>query len=355
MLHEASGNLLECDVEALVNTVNTVGVMGKGIALQFKRAYPENFTAYSQACEAGNFDVGQILVFETGWMANPKYILNFPTRRHWRAKSKIDDIRIGLERLRSIIGELQLRSIAVPPLGCGNGGLEWSLVEPLINEYLGDLPHTDVYVFPPVGAPAPDAMPVRTKRPELTRFGAALIRACDAYMRLSLSAGLAVESRLSLLEVHKVAYFLQVAGWPLRLKFSQGHYGPYAKDLDNFVSSVEGHFFYGFGDGTGGARATLRIDDEALAGAHRLLANDDAFEGTLRRFSGIVEGFEFPYGVELLSTVHYIAAQAPKPERNIGAVVQRVSDWSPRKRELFKEEQAETAYSHLLECELIST
>ncbi|MDU0294706.1 macro domain-containing protein [Saccharothrix longispora] len=354
MLHKVEGNLLRFDAEALVNTVNTVGIMGKGIALQFKRAYPENFTAYSEACKGGGFDIGQILVFETGWMTNPKFILNFPTKRHWRSKSRLEDVEEGLVALRAVIEERGIKSIAVPPLGCGNGGLDWSAVEPLMKKYLGGLSDTEVYVFTPVGAPEPEVMPVRTQRPRLSRFGAALLRACDKYMGLSLSAGLAVERKISLLEVHKVAYFLQVAGWPLRLRFTQGHYGPYAKDLDHFISSVEGHFVYGYGDGTGGSRATLTIDGETLREANRMLADDDSYELTLERFLDIVGGFEFPYGVELLSTVHFVVARAPEPERGIDFVVQRVSDWSPRKRELFKRDQAETAYAHLVDCALIS-
>jgi O-acetyl-ADP-ribose deacetylase (regulator of RNase III) len=353
MLIQAEGNLLEADVEALVNTVNTVGVMGKGIALQFKRAYPENFKRYNAVCSSGEFDVGQMLVYETGWMTNPKFIVNFPTKRHWRANSRIEDIKSGLTALRKVIVERKIASIAVPPLGCGNGGLKWSEVEPLITEALGSIPGVDVYVYAPLGAPAPADMPVRTKRPRLTRFGAALINACNSYIDLSLDAGLAVERKLSLLEVHKVAYFLQTAGWPGRLSFDQGHYGPYAKDLDHFISSVEGHFVYGYGDGTGGSKAVLEIDQRASLDAKNLMLGDEDFSEVMLRFCNIVSGFEFAYGVELLSTVHFIAVDKLNVVHGLDAVVKKVEEWSPRKRALFKSDQTAVAYEHLVNCSLI--
>ncbi|MET9631321.1 macro domain-containing protein [Lentzea sp. NPDC006480] len=353
MFHQAQGNLLESTAEALVNTVNTVGVMGKGIALQFKRAYPESFREYASACRKGEFEVGKILVHETGLMTNPKYILAFPTKRHWRAQSRLEDVRSGLSALREVIEKHNIRSIAIPPLGCGNGGLDWNDVYPLIEAALGDLTDVDVFVYAPSGAPSTASMPVRTKRPRLTRFGGAVIRAFDEYIDLSLNAGLAVERKLSMLEAHKIAYFLQESGWPLGLRFTQGHYGPYAKNLDNFISAVEGHFIYGFGDGTGGAKATLSLDGSAIDEARRLLADDDGFSRAIERLGQIVAGFEFPYGVELLSTVHFAATDAENSDHNISMIIKRIENWSPRKRALFKQEQASVAYNHLVGCSLL--
>lgn len=240
MLHITEGNVLAANVEALVNTVNTVGVMGKGIALQFKRAYPENFREYSSACHRGDVEIGRMFVHETHALDNPKFVINFPTKRHWRSQSKIDDIRSGLEDLKHVIMERHISSIAVPPLGCGNGGLSWTSVKPLIEQTLDGIPGVEVLVYAPTGTPTPDTMPVRTKRPRLTRFGAAVLLAFKRYLDLSVQTGLSVEPKLSMLEAQKVAYFLQVGGWPLRLVFTQGHYGPYAQDLDHFISSVEG-------------------------------------------------------------------------------------------------------------------
>jgi O-acetyl-ADP-ribose deacetylase (regulator of RNase III) len=149
MIEEAAGNLLQADVEALVNTVNCVGVMGKGIALQFKRAWPENFRRYAKACNVGGVIPGRMFIFETGGMVNPKYIVNFPTKRHWRDKSRIEDIESGLKALVEDVKRLGIRSIAVPALGCGNGGLDWEDVAPLIDKAFEALPEVTVLLFSP--------------------------------------------------------------------------------------------------------------------------------------------------------------------------------------------------------------
>jgi O-acetyl-ADP-ribose deacetylase (regulator of RNase III) len=352
MIRLVNGNLLEANVDAIVNTVNTVGIMGKGIALQFKRAYPDNFTYYSKACREGRVKIGTVLVYETSQIGKPKYIINFPTKRHWRGSSRLGDIRSGLVDLAREIRRLGIESIAVPPLGCGNGGLQWEEVRPLIVEALEGLDGLDVLLYSPNGAPAAKDMPIRTKRPGMTRLRAALILALNSYMKSSIDAGLAVEPKLAALEAHKVAYFLQVAGWPLRLRFSQGHYGPYAKSLDNALSNLEGHFIEGYGDGTGGAKATLTLDDESVTEAERILRNDDDFSSAIGRFEAIIQGFQFPFGIELLSSVHFAASLPPLPI-DINVVIDRVQGWSPRKQALFAPEQIRLAYEHLVELGLV--
>lgn len=348
----ASGNLLESKAEALVNTVNTVGVMGKGIALQFKRAFPENFREYEAACKRGEVELGRMFVHVTNTIDNPRYIVNFPTKQHWRSRSKIADVKAGLSDLKRVIRRLGIRSIAVPPLGCGNGGLSWADVRPLIERSLGDFVDVDVLVYAPAGPPPPERMPNRTKRPNLTRFGAAVLLAWQRYMDLSMNAGLAIESKLSLIEAQKIAYFLQISGWPLRLRFDRGHYGPYAPALEHFLSSVEGHFIQGYGDGTGGAQAKITLNPAAVNQAATLMANDTDFEAALSRLEWIISGFEFPYGVELLSTVHYIAT-AGKSAQPITDVISAIAEWSPRKRQLFKPEQTTVAFEHLSDLDLI--
>ncbi len=135
MIELGKGNLLKVDVEALVNTVNCVGIMGKGIALQFKQDYPENFKAYEKACRASEVRPGKMFIVPTNKMQNPKFIVNFPTKRHWKGKSKIEDIKSGLTALIRDVQELGITSIAIPPLGCGLGGLRWSEVKPLIERH----------------------------------------------------------------------------------------------------------------------------------------------------------------------------------------------------------------------------
>ncbi len=348
MIRPGTGNLLEADVDALVNTVNTVGVMGKGIALQFKRPFPENFRSYASACHDENVALGRMFVHRIDGLGNPKLIVNFPTKGHWRARSRLSDIELGLADLRRTIDELGIESIAVPPLGCGNGGLDWADVRPLIAEALGDLPGVDVLVFAPAGPPDPSAMPINTERPEMTRDSAAMLLAFERYTSRSAAAGLSIDGKLSLMEAQKVAYFMQSAGWPSTAEFAPSHYGPYSPAVNSFVSAVEGHFVVGFGDGTGGSRATLSLRDDAVAEAHRLLDDDPEFSRALENFSTIVAGFEFPYGMELLSTVHFAATRLGDASRpGLTGVMQAIRSWSQRKAQLFHAEQASRAYENL--------
>ncbi len=151
MIELTRGDLLKADVEALVNAVNTVGVMGKGIALQFKRAFPENYRFYRRACEQGDVSPGRMLVFDCGRLLNPRYIVNFPTKRHWRNPSRLEDIRAGLAALVTEIRERRISSLAIPPLGCGHGGLDWAVVRPMIAEAMGRVPEVEVLLFEPIG------------------------------------------------------------------------------------------------------------------------------------------------------------------------------------------------------------
>src|SRR3989304_3391727 len=122
MIEFIKGNLLSAEAEALVNTVNTVGVMGKGIALQFRETFPENYKFYQKACKQDEVQIGKMLVYDNGQWATPRYIINFPTKRHWRERSKIEDVEAGLFDLQNVIRDYGIKSIAVPPLGCGSGG-----------------------------------------------------------------------------------------------------------------------------------------------------------------------------------------------------------------------------------------
>jgi len=153
MLTEEHGNLLEAPADALVNTVNTAGIMGKGLALQFKQAYPGNFRAYEAACRCGEVHLGKMFTYETGQPDRPRFVINFPTKGHWRSKSQLSDIKAGLDDLRDVIRERRIESIAIPPFGCGNGGLDWRDGRPRIVEALADLPGVRVMVYPPQDTP----------------------------------------------------------------------------------------------------------------------------------------------------------------------------------------------------------
>jgi len=154
-----AGDILQADAEALVNAVNCVGIMGRGIAFQFKNAFPANFKAYEAACAREEVQPGRIFVFETGYLANPKYIINFPTKRHWRDKSRMEDIDSGLKALADAITKHGIRLIAIPALGSGLGGLQWGEVRPRIEDSLGHLEHVRVMVFEPYSSP--DLQPLK--------------------------------------------------------------------------------------------------------------------------------------------------------------------------------------------------
>lgn len=175
MIEYTSGDILQCEADALVNTVNCVGVMGRGIALQFKNVYPDNFKAYEAACKREAVQPGRMFVFETGQLTLPRFIINFPTKRHWRGKSRIEDIDAGLVDLVKVIRDKGIRSIAIPPLGAGLGGLDWNEVRPRIERALAELADVRVLVFEPNGAPAKDKMAHVREVPKMTAGRAALV------------------------------------------------------------------------------------------------------------------------------------------------------------------------------------
>ncbi len=239
-MEQVRGNLLDAEVQALVNTVNTVGVMGKGIALQFKKAFPENYKAYKRACDAGQVRPGCMFLHDRGALhKHHRFIINFPTKRHWRGMSKVEDIKSGLTALVEDVKRLGIGSLAIPPLGCGNGGLEWNVVSQLIERAFGDVPDVRVLVYKPEGAPAPSQMKNHTDRPKMTIGRAAVLGLMGRYL-------LPRYSPVTLLELVKLAYFLQEAGQPLKLTFQQNRYGPYADELRHAVERMEGHYVQGF-------------------------------------------------------------------------------------------------------------
>jgi O-acetyl-ADP-ribose deacetylase (regulator of RNase III) len=337
MIELKAGSLLDADAEALVNTVNCVGVMGKGIALQFKQAFPDNFQQYAKACRAKNVKLGQMFVVDTHQLVNPKYIINFPTKNHWKGKSRLEDIRRGMQDLVKEIKVRGIRSVAVPPLGCGNGGLEWSDVAPIITGALTSIPDVHVFLFEPHGAPDADSMPVATDKPRMTPTRALLIKLLEAYLRPGY--------RLTLSEIQKLAYFLQTAGEPLRLEFVKHRYGPYAEKLNHVLQRIEGHYIRGYGDRSGHAGITLL--PKATDIAEEYLWNDPDVVKRLDKVHRLIEGFESPYGLELLASVHWVAKENPEIASDLSKITDRVYAWSKRKQQLFKTRHIDKAWHRL--------
>lgn len=304
MIRYTKGNLLEADVEALVNTVNTVGVMGKGIALMFKEAFPENLRLYEAACRRNEVRVGRMFVTERPGLIGPRWIVNFPTKEHWRSRSREEWIEAGLADLRRVIVEKGIQSIAVPPLGCGNGGLEWSVVRPLIVAALGGLDEVEAVVYEPTRRYQNVAK--RKGVEKLTRARALIAELVRRYWILGFEC--------SMLEIQKLAWFMErditALGLdnPLDLRFTADRYGPYADRLRHLLESLDGSYL----------RSEVRVADakptdviafndtkkDRVAAYLRAEAVDylPALERTTRR----IGGFESPLGMELLATVDWL-------------------------------------------------
>ena len=334
MIEHRTGDIFEADVEALVNSVNCVGVMGRGIALQFKNAFPENFKAYERACKRDEVQPGRMLVYESGKMTNPRYIINFPTKRHWRARSRIEDIEAGLDALAAEIKTRNIRSIAIPPLGSSLGGLDWSDVRPRIETALEKLYNLQVLLFEPGGGPVDDRPNRSTNAPRMTRGRTALIALMDRYLR-----GL-LDPFVTLLEIHKLMYFMEAAGEPLKLEFTEGYYGPYSEKLRHVLRRLEGHLVSGFQDGGEAPGKQIELVPGAVDDAAKFLDRHPDTKERLARVDQLVDGFESPSGLELLATVHWVAASHSQPTDKM--VIAGTHAWGPQKRQ-FTERQIRLA------------
>lgn len=341
MIKFVTGNLLDAKVEALVNTVNTAGVMGKGLALQFKKAFPANFKAYEALARSGKIEIGKMYVFEAGGIILPRYIINFPTKRHWRGASRLEFIEAGLKDLVRVVLDRKIRSIAVPPLGAGLGGLSWHDVRPLIEQALADTSDAEVLVFEPAGAPAPEAMRNATARPKMTPGRAAVLSLMSRYLVPG------YDYRLSLLEVQKLAYFLQIAGEPLQLDYKAHYYGPYADKLRHVLHHIEGHYVRGFGDGENKPETPLELIGDAATQAEAFLADRTDAQGRLSDVAALIEGYETPFGMELLSTVHWVATHNAEARSSDEGAVRAVHAWNTRKATTMKPDQIRAAWMHL--------
>lgn len=325
MIEYKRGDILREEAQAIVNTVNCVGVMGRGIALQFKRVFPDNFQAYAAACEKGEVQPGKMFVFATGQLTHPHYVINFPTKRHWRGASRMEDIESGLEDLVAVIRQSNISSIAIPPLGSGLGGLSWEDVKPRIEAALQPLTDVHVSIYEPQGAPATEKMVRNRKVPAMTAGRAALVELMDRYLK-----GL-LDPAVSLLEVHKLMYFMQEAGEPLRLKYQKAPFGPYAENLRHVLHAIEGHFVSGYADGGDAPDKQLKLVPGAVEDASNFLQQHTDTRARFDKVSALVAGFESPFGLELLSTVHWVVKN--ESVNTVEEVIDHTYAWNERKRQ----------------------
>ena len=316
MIEFTEGNILDAEAEALVNTVNTVGVMGKGIALMFKEAFPDNFNDYEAACKRNELRVGKMFVTERQSFVGPKWIINFPTKEHWRGNSKIEWIESGLEDLKKVIAENNIRSIAIPPLGSGNGGLDWIQVRPKIENALGSMKDVRVIVYEPTSKYQNVAK--RSGVEKLTPARALVAELIRRYWILGIEC--------SLLEVQKLAYFLERTieklklGNPLDLRFEADKYGPYAPRLTHLLDGLDGSYLHcGKRLGDAGPFDAIWFDDAKRDKVAAYLGTSEAkaYLPALEATAELIDGFQSPLGMELLATVDWlIDHDKVKPERN---------------------------------------
>jgi O-acetyl-ADP-ribose deacetylase (regulator of RNase III) len=305
MIELTCGNLLEAKAEALVNTVNTVGVMGKGVALMFKEAYPENFKEYEAACKNKEVKVGHMFVTERHALIGPKWIINFPTKQHWRGDSKMEWIEAGLEDLKRVIAEKKIRSIAIPPLGSGNGGLNWPDVRPKIEAALGGLNDVNVIIYEPT-----DQYQNVSKRAGVEKLTPARALVAELVRRYWI---LGIEC--SLLEIQKLAYFLERSieklglNNPLDLRFQADKYGPYAPRLTHLLDGLDGSYLHcGKRIGDASPFDVVWFEDAKRDKVAAYLGSGEAkaFLPALEATAELIDGFESPLGMELLATIDWL-------------------------------------------------
>jgi O-acetyl-ADP-ribose deacetylase (regulator of RNase III) len=339
MIQYVKGNLLQAETQALVNTVNTVGVMGKGIALQFKERFKHNFKLYSEACKNGNIAIGKLLVVKENTVEGEKIIVNFPTKTEWFKKSQYNYIEEGLKDLVKVINDYTIKSIAVPPLGCGNGGLNWNKVRPMIEKYLGGL-NIEVLVYEPNDAVKEVLqMEENKKEAELTPARAMLLYALAQYEKRGEIA--------SVFAANKLAYFIQESGEPMRLKFVPYTYGPYAQAVEKVLYALNGKYITGLEQMNARAFEPLTLVSEKYNEVETYVKDKLApvQRERLKNVFKLIEGFESSLSLEILSSIHFLQRE------NKGLAqkdyLEKIQSWNDRKKNLIKEEHIHIALQHL--------
>jgi O-acetyl-ADP-ribose deacetylase (regulator of RNase III) len=325
MMKFLQGNLLDARTDALVNTVNTVGVMGKGIALMFKEAFPANFRAYEAACKDKEVRVGHMFVTENPAFEGPRWIINFPTKKHWRQPSKMEWILEGLRDLKRVIAEHDIRSIALPPLGAGNGGLDWREVRPEIEHALGDLEGVEVLVYEPTDKYQNVAKRVGVQ--ELTPARALMAEMIRRYWVLGIEC--------TYLEVQKLGWFLErtinTLGIkdPLNLQFVADKYGPYSDRLRHLLDGLDGTYLHcdkRLSDA--GPSDTIWFDEERRNHVDLFFRQEDhrPLAKVLDVTAQKIDGFESPLGMELLATVDWLI-EREHCEPSLAGIRSGLSNW----------------------------
>lgn len=340
MITYKTGNLLNAPTEVLVNTVNTVGVMGKGIALQFKKAFPEVFKAYSEAVKQGVITIGKVQVVPLKIVDGPRYVINFPTKQHWRSPSQLAWIEAGLLDLKQQLAAHNIQSVALPPLGCGNGGLRWNEVKALIEQTLADS-SVDIQVYEPSEAVKTILKAETTpKNQKLTPARAMLLTMLHRYRALGEEA--------SEFAAEKLSYFLQRFGeTQLKLDFTEGYYGPYSGKVRHVLYALNGFYLRGFEQKQAEPFEALElaVQHKPLVDTYVAQQLSATQKKRLEQVGSLISGFESPYGLELLATVDFAMNETGdcEPEK----ILIYIRQWSARKANMFSKPHIALAIDHL--------
>jgi len=335
------GNLLESEAQVLVNTVNTVGVMGKGIALQFKNKFPTNYKIYSTACKNKEVITGKLLVVKENTLEGEKIIINFPTKTEWFKKSTYAYIEEGLIDLVKVIEEFKIQSIAIPPLGCGNGGLNWDKVKALIEKYLGKLTQVDIQIFEP-NEEIKEILKREdsNKEVKLTPTKAMVLYAMFYYESLGENSSLFV--------ANKLAYFLQRLGEKsLKFKFKASHYGPYSSQVAHVLLNLNGKYLKGLEQMNVKAFEPLELQYDRLKELSKYVRTELSAEQRIRlsNLVKLIDGFQSALALEILATVDFV--KKDKPDMGKDEIISKIQNWSDRKSQLFQEKHITIAINHL--------
>jgi len=340
MISFKTGNIIESKADMLVNTVNSKGVMGKGIALQFKEHYPENFKLYKRAVEEGIVKPGKVFIAKINTHRGVKYIANFATKNHWRNPSRVEWIKSGLDDLKKQLLELPVKSIAIPPLGCGHGGLKWEVVKPLIVDSLKEM-NLEVIIHEPSTISKDNAKQTTgSVKPKLTPARAMLLFLLYKYRALG--------EDITEFAAEKLCYFLYRAGeTQLKLDFRPGYYGPYSGKVRHVLYAMNGYYLKGFEqkDAKPFDPLELMVNKKNEVDTY-VQENLSLFEkDRLNKVASLINGFETPYGLELLATVDYITAN--DNTRDITSIKNTINEWSERKKNMFTEDHIKLALDTL--------
>lgn len=349
MITYTKGNLLESGAEAVVNTVNTVGVMGKGIALMFKERFPNNYRQYLAACKRGEVQVGRIFVTEAGELNGPKWVINFPTKEHWRAPSRMEWIVDGLVDLRNFITQNGVRSVAIPPLGAGNGKLDWKDVKAEIERALGEV-DSAVIVYEPT-----DQYQNVSKREGVEKLTAARALIAELVRRYWV-----LGNECTLLEIQKLAWFMERClearslDNPLQLQFQADRYGPYADRLRHLLNGLDGSYLHCDKRISDAGPLDVIWFDETRKDFLQAYLRSEAkqYSGVLEEVLSIIDGFESPYGMELLATIDWLMAK-DRLNPDIDSIRSGIRSWAnlpeaaSRKDKLFDDKSLSIALNRL--------